>query len=120
MTRRLEFTVPPDYDGRKVVHFLRGEAGCSYTLVRSLKTKEDGILLNGARARTIDRLRAGDRLAITLRDGMGGAEPDGTPSVPLLYEDDDIAVYDKPAYGVLPAVKAPREIRYRLEIRPGK
>lgn len=28
---------------------------------------------------------------------MGGAEPDGTPSVPLLYEDDDIAVYDKPA-----------------------
>ena len=93
MTRRLEFTVPPAYDGRKVVHFLRGEAGCSYTLVRSLKTKEDGILLNGARARTIDRLRAGDRLAITLRDGMGGAEPDGTPSVPLLYEDDDIAVY---------------------------
>ena len=97
MTRRLEFTVPPAYDGRKVVHFLRGEAGCSYTLVRSLKTKEDGILLNGARARTIDRLRAGDRLAITLRDGMGGAEPDGTPSVPLLYEDDDIAVSDKPA-----------------------
>ena len=64
MTRRLEFTVPPDYDGRKVVHFLRGEAGCSYTLVRSLKTKEDGILLNGARARTIDRLRAGDRLLV--------------------------------------------------------
>lgn len=97
MARRLEFTAPPAYDGRKVIHFLRGEAGCSYTLVRSLKTKEDGILLNGARARTIDRLRAGDRLAITLRDGMGGAEPDGTPSVPLLYEDDDIAVYAKPA-----------------------
>ena len=29
-------------------------------------------------------------------------------------------VYDKPAYCVLPAVKAPREIRYRLEIHPGK
>lgn len=96
MARTLRFTVPPAYDGRKVVHFLRGEAGCSYTLVRSLKVREDGILLNGARVRTIDRLRAGDRLEITLRDGAGGAAPDGTPPVPVLYEDDDLAVYNKP------------------------
>lgn len=85
MTRRLEFTVPPAYDGRKVVHFLRGEAGCSYTLVRSLKTKEDGILLNGARARTIDRLRAGDRLGdhAARRHGRGGAGRHAVRAAPL-------------------------------------
>jgi 23S rRNA pseudouridine1911/1915/1917 synthase len=36
--------------------------------VRSLKAFEDGILLNGVHARTIDRVRAGDVVTITLRD----------------------------------------------------
>ena len=66
--RRLDFVIPPEYDGRKAIHFLRGPAQCSYTLVRSLKTFEDGILLNGTRIRTIDRLHTGDCLSITICD----------------------------------------------------
>ena len=94
--RRIDYPVPPEYEGRKLLHFLRGGAGCSYGLVRSLKTKEDGILLNGVRARTIDRLKAGDVVSITLRDGPWAAAKSEL-EVPVLYEDDDLVVFQKPA-----------------------
>ena len=66
--RRIDYQVPDSYAGRKLLHFLRGEAGCSYGLVRSLKTKPEGILLNGVHARVIDRLKPGDVVSITLWD----------------------------------------------------
>ena len=94
--RRIDYTIPPEYDGRKVLHFLRGSAGCSYSLVRSLKTFEDGILLNGVRTRTIDRVKEGDRLTITLHENPKEAQLFDSP-VPVLYEDDDLIVFDKPA-----------------------
>lgn len=94
--RRLDFVIPPEYDGRKVIHFLRGPAECSYTLVRSLKMFEDGILLNGVRVRTIDRLHAGDRLSITIHDAPQTFELCETP-VEILYEDSDVIAYNKPA-----------------------
>ena len=53
MPRILRFQIDASYDGRKVVHFLRGEAGLSARLVQSLKRLPDGICLNGAPTRTI-------------------------------------------------------------------
>lgn len=94
--RRLDFVIPPEYDGRKAIHFLRGPAQCSYTLVRSLKTFEDGILLNGTRIRTIDRLHTGDCLSITICDAPQTFDPCEIP-VEILYEDSDVIVYNKPA-----------------------
>ena len=94
--RRLDFVIPPEYDGRKAIHFLRGPAQCSYTLVRSLKTFEDGILLTGTRIRTIDRLHTGDCLSITICDAPQTFEPCEIP-VEILYEDSDVIVYNKPA-----------------------
>lgn len=93
--RRISYQIPSAYDGRKVVHFLRGEAGCSAKLVKNLKQWEDGILLNGAHIRTIDRLRAGDVLEITLHDRPKAAAAAG--EAPILYEDGDVIVFDKPA-----------------------
>lgn len=93
--RRIEFIVPAEYHDRKVVHFLRGQAGCSAALVKSLKQWEDGILCNGVHTRTIDRLKAGDVLEITLHDTPKIVIAGG--SVPILYEDEDIIVFNKPA-----------------------
>lgn len=93
--RRVSYRIPPDYDGHKVVHYLRGEAGCSATLVKRLKQWDEGILLNGAHARTIDRLRQGDLLEITIRDTPKAVSAAG--SAPILYEDRDVIVFDKPA-----------------------
>ena len=94
--RRIDYQVPDSYAGRKLLHFLRGEAGCSYGLVRSLKTKPEGILLNGVHARVIDRLKPGDVVSITLWDAPWQAQQSAL-EVPVLYEDADLIVYNKPA-----------------------
>lgn len=93
--RRLNYVVPEEYDGRKVLHFLRGSAGCSYSLVRSLKTFSDGILLNGVQIRTIDRLHAGDMVSITLHDKKNESLISDI-QVPILYEDEDVIIFNKP------------------------
>lgn len=93
--RVLEYIVPKEYDGRKLVHFLRGQAGCSYTLVRSLKAQPGCLLRNGEHIRTIDPVRVGDRITLKMEEPSVSAEPWDHP-LPILYEDEDIIVYDKP------------------------
>lgn len=96
MPRILRFTIDGRYEGRKVLHFLRGEAGLSARLVQSLKRLPDGICLNGSQTRTIDRLHAGDLLTLTLPDDTDSVTPLAHP-LDLLYEDDDLLIVNKPA-----------------------
>lgn len=96
MPRILRFTIDERYDGRKVVHFLRGEAGMSARLVGSLKRLPDGICLNGSQTRTIDRLHAGDLLTLSFPDDTGSVEPLCFP-LDVLYEDEDLLIVNKPA-----------------------
>lgn len=96
MPRILRFTIDERYEGRKVLHFLRGEAALSARLVQSLKRLPDGICLNGSQTRTIDRLHAGDTLTLSLPDDTQSVEPLAYPLDPL-YEDDDLLIVNKPA-----------------------
>lgn len=88
--------MPAEYDGRNVQHYLRGVAGCSCALIRSLKRYENGIMLNDVHVRTIDLIHTGDIISISLQD-----QPQDLPAcdrhVDVLYEDDDVIVYNKPA-----------------------
>ena len=45
--RILTYTVTPEEDGRMVKGILRGSLQLSYTLLKSLKWRENAILLNG-------------------------------------------------------------------------
>ena len=54
MSRQLEFLIGDEFDGKKIQSFLRGHLKMSARLVTSLKRIENGILLNGCHARTID------------------------------------------------------------------
>ena len=101
--RTLTFTVPSEYQDRKVLHYLRGCAGLSSRVIRNLKTYDDGILLNGEPVRTIDRLSVGDVLTVNLPDDPVEQLPpmpdpeflEGTlPEV--LYEDEDLLIVNKP------------------------
>ncbi len=93
--RTIEYTVTDYFDGKKVFNFLRGYVKISVRLLRSLKTVEDGIMLNGKRARTIDIIHKGDKVAINIPD-------DSTMSIPIdypldiVYEDDDLLIINKP------------------------
>ena len=94
--RVLTFTVPDRCDGKKMLAFLRGEAGLSHRLVNSLKREENGIMLNGARARTIDLIRAGDTVELNIPERPGASEGLDIP-LDVIYRDADVMVINKPA-----------------------
>ncbi len=93
--RSIDYTVTEYFDGKKIFNFLRGYVKISVRLLRSLKTVENGIMLNGVRARTIDIIHTGDTVTINIPD-------DNTMSIPIdypldvVYEDDDLLIINKP------------------------
>ncbi len=97
MNRTLTFEVTSEYDGEKVVKFLREAAGLSYRLVRSLKQIPGSMLADGVPVRSIDRLKAGMTLTVKMPlDGGASVEP-VKADFDVIYEDDDILVLNKPA-----------------------
>ncbi len=91
MPRLIDYTVPPEYDGRKAVHFLRGSCGFSSRLVRKVKYE---LKCNGEYIRTIDRISAGDILSVCIPDD--DFLPEITEAeIDIIYEDDDILVINK-------------------------
>ena len=94
--RTLYLTVAPGQGGRTVESLLKGEMGLSHALIARLKRRETGLLLNGARAYTNARARAGDVLAAEVGDWpVKRAEPMECP-LSILWEDADILLLDKP------------------------
>lgn len=87
--------IPPRYDGRKAVHFLRGGAGFSARLVMLLKRTENGLTRGGMPLRTIDILRAGDNLCVRLPASSGMPEAVAMP-LDILFEDADLLAMNKP------------------------
>ena len=94
LERRLEFTVPKEYDGKKVIHLLRGYADVSVRTVNKLKRVENGIMLNGEHIRTIDRIHEGDVITLNIPPDGETAEPMDVP-IDVIYEDSDILVINK-------------------------
>lgn len=93
----LHFTVPPEEDSIRLGPFLRRQ-GLSMTLVRRLKYREDGLCVNGQRARTNLTLHSGDTVQATLPNEEGDvfllAE---AISLDIVYESPHALVVNKPA-----------------------
>ncbi len=91
MPRNIDYTVTAEYDGRKVIHFLRGYCGFSSRLMRKVKY---ALMLNGEKTRTIDRIKCGDVISVCIPDD--DALPEITEAeIDIVYEDDDILVINK-------------------------
>lgn len=98
--RRIDFTIEEDYDGKQVLEFLRNRAKVSARLIPKLKHDPEGIMINGVHARTVDLLKSGDTLSITVpadKEERLVAVPPLDYKLTVLYEDDDILIIDKPA-----------------------
>jgi len=94
---RLELTVAPAQDGRTVGSLMRRELSMADGLISSVKFRPDGILVNGRRSRVTERVAAGDVLSVRVGDpGRNDAAPLELP-LDILWEDDALAVLDKPA-----------------------
>lgn len=95
MKRRLSYVIGEDNDGLMIKAFLKRK-GYSSSVLTMLKKEEDGVLLNGEPAFVTRLLTAGDRLDICMTDNDVSAEAEPI-EVTVLFEDDDVIVYDKPA-----------------------
>ncbi len=94
-SQKTEFNVPFAWDGKTCGDFLR-YSGVSRRLAAKLKRVPDGITLNGEHVRTVDVIRAGDVVAIKNID-ESLLEPNAVLTVPIVYEDEGVVVFDKPA-----------------------
>lgn len=91
------FTVEAREDGLRLGPFLRGRA-VSLSVVRGLKYREDGLLVNGQRARTSLPLAAGDAVLLRLPDDEGlSARPEAFSRTMIVYQSQDALVVEKPA-----------------------
>lgn len=95
--RVLEWIVEPAADAWTAERWLR-RRGLSRHLIVLLKNAPDGLTLDGAPLRTIDRVHAGGRVRLALPET---ARTDHILPVPLplqiIYEDTDLLVVDKAA-----------------------
>ncbi|MEG0854679.1 MAG: pseudouridine synthase, partial [Angelakisella sp.] len=94
--RTIRYQIEAEDDGRRVDDFLIRKHGVSRRVITTLKKLPDGLLRCGEHIRTVDLLHTGDVLEINLPE-----QPKRIPlcdiSVPILYEDEDVIVFNKPA-----------------------
>lgn len=97
--RILTHTVSPEEEGRMVKGILRGSLQLSYTLLKSLKWRENAILLNGQSVHVNAIVHAGDVVSVALSERTPREDLycENTAAPDIVYEDKDLLVLNKPA-----------------------
>ena len=94
--RTLEYTIPAEYDGRPLLHYLKEGLGISTFIIRRLRNNRGAVLINGEHFRVVDRVTAGQHLTLHIIEIT-------TPPLPLemdldiIFEDEDILIINKPS-----------------------
>ena len=97
--RTLTYTVPPEENGHMVKGILRGNLHLSYTLLKSVKWRENAILLNGQSVHVNAIVHTGDVVSVALSERAPREDLycEHTARPNIVYEDDDLLVLNKPA-----------------------
>ena len=85
-------------ESENTLEALLKKRGFSRRLIVAMKRTEGGITRNGELCRTIDKVFAGDRVLLKIPMGSGNdIVPNRELTVPMVYEDSDLIIYNKPA-----------------------
>ena len=97
--RILTHTILPEEEGRMVKGILRGSLQLSYTLLKSLKWRENAILLNGQSVHVNAIVHAGDVVSVALSERTPREDLycENTAAPDIVYEDEALLVLNKPA-----------------------
>lgn len=99
-----KYLMTSEDEGVTVQKYLK-HRGFSRGLLTDLKHYEDGLLCNGKHIRTVDLLHLGDILEVNIHDDSE-ISPNHSLNVPIVYEDDEIIVFNKPPFmAVHPSVR---------------
>lgn len=91
----VDFTAVTSDEGKSCGDLLRSR-GVSRRLTAKLKRVPDGITRRGCPIRTVDTVHAGDVISLKIPNERL-TEPNGELFAPIVYEDGDLIVFDKPA-----------------------
>ena len=92
--REIKYEIDERHNGMQVGAFLRGR-GFSRAVLTCLK-QGDRLKLNGSHIRTVDTIKTGDVVTVAL-DDRSETFPNPSLKAGIVYDDDDIVVFDKPA-----------------------
>lgn len=97
MNRTLNYIITDKESTIKIEHYLR-QKDYSRQLLVNLKQDEASVLVNDVPRYMNERLKAGDRLTIYIRENDVSEKIEPVPlPLDILYEDEDILVVNKPA-----------------------
>ena len=84
--------------GCSVWQYLKGCHGCSRRFLNRLKQGRGSLFLGGAPVESVARtlLREGDILSLVLEEETVDFIPNAALSAPVVYEDEDLVVFNKP------------------------
>lgn len=93
----MQYTVKAEDSGKTVKTLIAELLQPSSKMLKYLKYREDGILLNSSRVTVRATVREGDLLTLSLLDPQDAQSPEAV-NLPLsiLYEDSDLVVPSKP------------------------
>ena len=95
--RQLSYTIEPEADGLSINAYARNIAGLSRAFLRSVKFRENGILINGQRVTTRGVLHAGDSLVFNMPNDCTQKVMPAEGPVSIVFENEDIVLVNKPA-----------------------
>lgn len=97
--RILKLVVTAADDGKKVKQLMRGTLQISSSLLKSLKWRDNAILLNGQSVNVAAVVHTDDELTVNIADNGESSPHIAAVDYPLdiLYEDDDLLFINKPA-----------------------
>lgn len=90
------FIVSAEDVGKSLAEFLKSK-GISRKTIIALKKTPDGLMINGAHAKSISILKSDDVISITLPSDTTEIDPNAELNVPIIYKDDFIIVFNKPS-----------------------
>ena len=96
MKRILRCSVTEEFNGQRLDTLLRTKYKMSGSLIKELKQYEDGLLVNGSRARSIDLLYTCDEVELTLHEHSSENILPVKIDFKAVYEDEDILIVSKP------------------------
>ena len=99
MKRQLCRVIPPEYDLKSVNAYLRHELNVSGSLIKQMKKRSDGIMLNGEAVYVNHTLKCGDTLCVLIGfdDEAFSDIPQNDLPLDIVYEDEDLLIINKPA-----------------------
>lgn len=108
MNRNLTYVIPREHENKKLINYLKSNAGMSTRLTRKL-LRSGLITINSISARSNDLLKEGDRVEVVLETKeTQDIIPQDIP-IEVAYEDLDLLIVNKPPFMVVHPTKSHQE-----------